>query len=323
MAIVVDLPHYVKVLEGIEKLRVSCEIKLKSLSRNKLCLQCWREFMPKSFELCPECGSTNSRKYKIRRICRDCGHRWEPGKEICPYCLSANFRDEPKDDPLLRTRVVPLLQELEDSLEKFLVKVVKEHPVWTNWASGIKGLGAKTLARLIGKPDIRKIETISSFWALFGWALKKFCPRCKEIWGGTSGSCPKCNSTNIQIVIQRKRAGAKLDYIPKLQSSSVIMGECLVKAGGKFYDYFVRERDLARKVVRSPGHAHNRGFRHMIKMVLACLYMVWRVAEGLPLRSPYPHEKLGHTSILLPQDFLDKEPEERGVLEEIERMFRR
>lgn len=56
----------------------------------------------------------------------------------------------------------------------------------------------------------------------------------------------------------------------------------------------------------SEGHIHKMALRKMIQQFLAALWLVWRQALGLPIREPYSSEKLGHTHIYKPEDWLDR-----------------
>ena len=52
------------------------------------------------------------------------------------------------------------------------------------------------------------------------------------------------------------------------------------------------------------GHLHNMAVRRICKLFLCHLWAVWREAEGLPLRDPYPVQYLGHTKIITSWDML-------------------
>ena len=54
------------------------------------------------------------------------------------------------------------------------------------------------------------------------------------------------------------------------------------------------------------GHLDAMAVRKMIKLFLACLWLVWREAEGLPTRSPYAIEKKGHSTMISPWEMVDK-----------------
>ncbi|GAJ11119.1 unnamed protein product, partial [marine sediment metagenome] len=54
------------------------------------------------------------------------------------------------------------------------------------------------------------------------------------------------------------------------------------------------------------GHMDAMAVRKMIKLFLACLWLVWREAEGLTTRSPYAIEKQGHSTLISPWEMIDK-----------------
>ncbi len=69
--------------------------------------------------------------------------------------------------------------------------------------------------------------------------------------------------------------------------------------------------------VISEGHVHNRAVRKMIKLFLSHLFVVWRQAEGLPVRPCYAEAVLGHDGIIDPWSMVDDpvpaaEPKRRG-----------
>jgi hypothetical protein len=54
------------------------------------------------------------------------------------------------------------------------------------------------------------------------------------------------------------------------------------------------------------GHLHMMCLRREIQLFSDHLWVVWREALGLPVRTPYPMEKLGHTSVITPWDMVAK-----------------
>jgi UDP-2,3-diacylglucosamine pyrophosphatase LpxH len=109
-----------------------------------------------------------------------------------------------------------------------------------------------------------------------------------------------------------------------------------MRAQGKFYDYYISQKTRyeerikasGRKIVPvtelpkingkrtetveliSEGHVHNMALRKMVKLFLACLWLEWRKAEGLPLTKPYAIEQLGHDSFISPEEMCDRESRE-------------
>ena len=57
----------------------------------------------------------------------------------------------------------------------------------------------------------------------------------------------------------------------------------------------------------SEGHIHNMALRKMLKRFQACLFLVWREAEGLPPTLPYAIDKLGHNGLVSPWAMVDED----------------
>lgn len=53
------------------------------------------------------------------------------------------------------------------------------------------------------------------------------------------------------------------------------------------------------------GHVHSMCMRREAQLFNDHLWLIWREALGLPLRTPYPAEKQGHTTMLSPWDMVD------------------
>ncbi|MBA7714654.1 hypothetical protein ES703_123684 [subsurface metagenome] len=134
------------------------------------------------------------------------------------------------------------------------------------------------------------------------------------------------------------------------------MATSLKRARGKFYEYYIKEKDkyterfenqgykilstpqgkwvclncgaswakqrgitpccsnpsIEKKLREEPpgviwlGHLDAMATRKMIQLFLACLWLVWREAEGLPITKPYAIEKLGHTKAISPWEMVDR-----------------
>ena len=118
------------------------------------------------------------------------------------------------------------------------------------------------------------------------------------------GECPKCKNTTFRAIAETKFGvyylAQKEHYIQRFlnEGKEIVPATKLPKdAKGKRY-----ETD---KLI-SEGHVHSMALRKMIQMFLAMLWLEWRLGEGLPIREPYPIEKLGHTHIYKPEDFVDR-----------------
>jgi hypothetical protein len=172
----------------------------------------------------------------------------------------------------------------------------------------VKGVGKENIAKVVALIDIARDDTPSSLWKFAGFSVE-------------DGTAPK-----------RHKGGGKLEYNSQLRSMCWRLGSSLLRAGGKFYGYYLKEKDkyyqryenrevkivpatsLPKKDGKryepegmiSEGHVHNMALRKMIKLFLACLWVVWREAEGLPVTKPYAIEKLGHNSYIDAWEMTDR-----------------
>ncbi len=216
--------------------------------------------------------------------------------------LEKNGRSDPDTDELLRY-VGALERFLDDKVENYVLN----HPAYP-WFSRIKGIGRENIAKVTGLIDIQEDDTVSSLWAFAGYSVK-------------NGKAP------------RRVRGTKLPYNALLRTMCWRVGGSLMKAKGKYYDYYLEKKlrytnrflnegftivpsselptDKDGKMYEPPGivsegHIHNMALRKMIKLFLSHLWVVWREAEGLSTRSPYVEEHLKHTHITSPQEMLDR-----------------
>ena len=201
------------------------------------------------------------------------------------------------------------LKDFEDFVDGRVSDLIQNHPAY-GWFSKVKGVGKENIAKVVANIDIALDDTPSSLWKFAGFSVE-------------NGAAPK-----------RVRGGGKLQYNSQLRSLCWRLGSSLLRAGGKFYDYYLKEKDkyyqkyenqgvtivpaasLPKKDgkryepegVMSGGHIHNMALRKMIKLFLACLWVVWREAEGLPITKPYAIDRLGHNSYINPWETVENEP---------------
>ena len=215
--------------------------------------------------------------------------------------LKKQGRDDPETDDLIQKLV-----DLEKSVDKKVAELIEDHPAYP-WFSKVKGVGKKNIAKVIGLIDINKAPHVSSLWQFAGYGKEK------------DGS------------IQKRREGQKISYCKTLRTVCWLLGGDLIKARGKYYDYYLQEkakhierfkqqgcqivpaaklpRENGKKVEKdgyiSEGHIHAMALRKMIKLFLQHLWLEWRKGEGLPISEPYVSAKLGHTHIIDPWEMVD------------------
>jgi len=198
------------------------------------------------------------------------------------------------------------LLDLESYVDDRLAALLEAHPAYP-WFSRVKGVGRENIGKVIGLIDIEKAATISSLWKFAGFAP-------------------------VDGKSEKRQKGTKLHYNAQLRSMCWRLAGSLLRARGKFYDYYLAEkgkyqqrfRDEDRQIVPvtrlpkkdgkryetedmiSEGHVHNMALRKMVKLFLALLWLSWREALGLPTRDPYPVEYLGHEHVITPEEMCDK-----------------
>lgn len=216
--------------------------------------------------------------------------------EVRQTHLVRQGRQDPETDELHRR-----LKDLEDFVDGRVSYLIQSHPAYP-WFSEVKGVGRENIAKVVALIDIQKANTISSLWKFAGLSVE-------------GGVAPKPH-----------KGGGKLEFSSQLRSMCWRLSLSLLRAKGKFYDYYLKEKDkyyqkyenqqikivpatsLPKKDgkryepegMMAEGHVHNRAMRKMVKLFLACLWLVWREAEGLPVTKPYAIERLGHNSYIDP-----------------------
>lgn len=255
------------------------------------------------------------------------------------------LRNEGQGDENTRT-VFQKTQELEEFIENLVADQLKTHPAY-HWFSRIKGIGNENIAKIVGLIDINRAPTVSSLWKYAGYhvvdgkgpkktkgqkleynarlrtmcwrtagalmkaGLRQVCAQCqaprKRTEDNDVAPC-RCGSTVFQATAKTRYAEIYLAEKARLteryarEGRQIVPAAKLPKKDGKHYE----PPDMI-----SEGHLHNQALRKMTKLFLSHLWLVWRSAEGLPIREPYVQEKMGHTTIIDPWEMVDK-PEKKS-----------
>ena len=217
----------------------------------------------------------------------------------------SHLEEQSKEDPDT-TELYRRLKDLEDFVDGRIAVLLKAHPAY-DWFSRVKGIGPENIAKVVGLIDITRCDTPSALWKFCGYSVE-------------DGVAP------------RRTRGKKLTYNSQLRSLCWRLATSLMRGGGKFYDYYLKEKDkyyqsyigkgmqivpatslpkekgkrYEPENVLSEGHLHNRALRKMIKLFLCLLWVVWREEQGLPVTKPYVIEKLGHHALIDPWEMVDR-----------------
>lgn len=267
-----SLTATVKTFEKIEQVRVSESVRAAHLLKRVRCVTCDRHWVP---------AQPRERKGE-----KDPDRPAPLDRTVCPVCGRAEESvPDPTKHPFLTDTVLPELERIEALVEAEIIRLVEALPAWRQWGKRVKGLGPTSFGYVWGKCDWIRLPTASSMLAHSGLAHK-----------------------NGQI--QRRRKGQKIDYDPQLQSRTCIIGECLLRAKGTYYEFYRKEKAqvLGNGWAKDLGHAHNHSFRLMRQI---CMSHFWETArKSLDLLAPLPYAfgVLGHGGYIAPEEMCDKGP---------------
>lgn len=204
-----------------------------------------------------------------------------------------------RDDPLSRG-ILPDLVRIEDHIENSIRAAMDSHPVWTQWASKQRRASPLLVGAVLSRCDITVLDTVSQMWAHLGFAPG-----------------------------QKRVKGEKMTFDAIGRTWCWRLGDYLLKTSPRFLAvYHARKEHAQARVLAAGGaivpqkrgqeiaapnmgalHLHNQALRYMIKVWLACAWLVWRAALGLPVPPPYPMAVMGHdvAHTYKPDDFTDTE----------------
>jgi len=260
--------------------------------------------------------------------------------EVRQSHLALKGKHDPETDELHHR-----IKDLEDYVDGRVADLIQGQPAYS-WFSKVKGMGKENIGKVVGLIDIEKAEHISSLWKFAGFSvedgiapkrrkgggtlsynsqlrsmcwrlgsallkagLRKQCVNCKLLVGEekirkNNGKCPDCGSSDFKTATITKFGTYYLKEKGKYYQRYGNQGVKIVPAtslpkdkGGKRYEP---------EGMISEGHVHNQAMRKMIKLFLACLWLTWREAEGLPVTKPYAIDQLGHNSYIDPWEMTDR-----------------
>ena len=214
-------------------------------------------------------------------------------------------------------------QENEKELLGDIKDALKEIPVADDFMS-LKGVSIATAAKIMAHIDIYKASSISALWRYAGQGVSKYwvAPDSKgkmKVQAPVQGWQFKKNGSGDEKVkvfvtpepkdnwvLESRRdqlvAGYLSPFNANLKTACYLMAQNLMRAKSP-YRYLVYDPEKEAYLARgwTAGRSHMAAQRKMIKMVLSHLWTRWRVLEGLPIREPYSHAKLGHQALITPE----------------------
>ena len=194
-------------------------------------------------------------------------------RDKCPIC-SLPVEIVTIEPPQVLIDVLRDLEEVERKLYRELQKSIREHPLWAEYLSKIKGVGPVAASFLVTVLNPAKFETVSKMWRYCGLHV-------------VDGKAP------------RRVAGQKADWNPTARAVMWRLGEAFRMQGG-FYKHMYRvffDESLKKHPDWTKAHHLAHARRVTVKLFLAHYHYVGRQVLGLPVRLPYICEKQPHQCI--------------------------
>jgi len=235
-------------------------------------------------------------------------------------------KQDPETDELHRR-----LKDLEEFVDGRVADLIQGHSAYT-WFSRIKGVGGENIGKVVAPIDIERAKTISALWKFAGFSVEDGSAPRRVKGGGKLDYNSQLRSMCWRLASSLKRAkGCFYEYYikekGKYQERFLSQGyKILTTPSGRWACAncgagWERKRDITaccdnqqieKKLRQEPpgviwlGHLDAMAVRKMIKLFLACLWLVWREAEGLPVTKPYAIDQLGHNSLIQPWEMVDR-----------------
>jgi len=190
----------------------------------------------------------------------------------------------------------------EDDIEKRILKLLKNFPIYTGFLSEVKGVGPIVAGWIVSEIDIEKATTVSKIWQYAG-LNPGFVQGIKR--KDTDGEVEFIR-TETPVKGDRRTPGFVSPFNGRLRTVLCgILADGFIKANSPYrllyYDPYKERLTHETRLINGedmawcdskPARRHNAAKRYMIKMFLRDLYAVWRQLEGLPVRPPYSEEYL-------------------------------
>lgn len=218
--------------------------------------------------------------------------------------------------------IVDDLIKMEKSIGKEVKRILKNNPIYTEFLSKVKGLGAILSLRLLSiKWDLTK--PLTSWNAYAGLVPHVYKCRCKNGHKILLPSDPEIKPTRCYFVTKverdkktkqlifkrcgeivksgekapcRRYDGYAIFWNPKVKNTFYLIGTSLAKTGKFYKNIYKKWKDTYLAKGLREGHAIFCGLRKTEKLFLAHFYQAYHEILGLDYREPYQFEYLKHDS---------------------------
>lgn len=180
----------------------------------------------------------------------------------------ATFEDWHEQFQILEERCDEQIRDLSDG-----VQIIED-------MCRVKGVGKLLAAQIVSSIDITKADTVSALWRYSGYGV------------GDDG------------LAERRKRGERIYYNTALKTILYKLATSFMRSKSPYSDEYYRAREFYENEREwTKAHCHRAALRKMIKMFLAHLWIHWRTLEGLPTRSLYVIDKLGHSTYIDGKDY--------------------
>jgi len=211
------------------------------------------------------------------------------------------------------------LESVKGICSRRIGKALQPVPVWTEWASGVNGVGPFIAGKLA---------------CLYYWKMLPICEDCGGLLVRNDGlHCEDCGKAakgdgvlkyrverrDFQTVskwwaflgrhcvdgkMPKRKKGEVANWSTPGRTVTFMLGECFVKQkSSNPYRAYYDERRAYRERTHpeaSKGHRHNMAKNETVKLFLSHWWHIARTIEGLPVSEPYPITIQGHTGKIKP-----------------------
>jgi len=212
------------------------------------------------------------------------------------------------------------LDRLVDETKQIMINYGKATGQVWDWLTGIRGLGAGSLAaQLLAQVDYPApfpgsypghCATISKLWRYAGWAVVdgqidrptkgKTLPYNKKlksvIWNIVDQFIRQQTPVYAELYYEEKERQRRLHPVPICKKCG---GEGVQK-GQQWKCSQCGATAASGEINFTPHHIDLRAKRKVAKIFLSHLWLVWRQAEGIPVSDPYVANMEGHNHIVPP-----------------------
>jgi len=208
----------------------------------------------------------------------------------------------PKENPLITNRAelsmvstYMRLSSTEQRQFKDLVDILDDFPIWTEFLSGVQGIGPAIAAVIISELNPKEADFAASFWKYAGLDVVLTEGENGEVVG--EGRCKKASHLiDVEYTTKEGKTATKksITFNPFLKTKLCgVLGPSFLKQGSRSkYEGVYREyrewldtSDRHRE--KTKIHKYRMSIRYMVKAFLVDLYIQWRTLEGLPINHPF------------------------------------